>query len=135
MRDDEKIRNEDDNKKNIYRPIIIVTIILLVIIGVFIWFGLKNPVIFRNIRDMIITLGAVILFIIGAAVAVLCFFLSSRINDAMVQLDEALSDADGKIEELGDKVTEILMKILMPVFNMKSNEAGIMRIFSKKTEE
>ena len=136
MRGDEIIQNKIDDKQNIYKPIIIVTVILLCIIGCFIWLGIKNPVVFSNIRDLTITLIAFLFFIIGVTLAILFFYFASKIEDARVEIDQALSKADGKVEDLGDKITEILKKILDPVFASKSNKAGILNVFKIfKTKE
>ena len=135
MRDSEKIKNEADDNKNILKPIIIVTVILLLIAGAFIWFGIKNPAVFSNVRDLTITLCALLMFILGIVITVLCIILTSRIKSAMIQIDDALSNADGKIEELGYKVTEILKKILIPIFNLKTNEAGIVNTFNTENKE
>ena len=135
MRDSEKIKNEADDNKNILKPIIIVTVILLLITGAFIWFGIKNPAVFSNVRDLTITLCALLMFILGIVITVLCIILTSRIKIAMIQIDDVFSNADGKIEELGDKVTEILKKILIPIFNLKTNEAGLMNTFNNENKE
>ncbi len=134
MRDNEKIRNISDDKQNIYKPVIIVTIILAVVIGCFIWFGIKNPNVFSNVRDLTITLIAFLFFVISTALAVLFFYLSSRISDAKAAIDQAMTKADGKVEELGDKITEILKQILEPVFDTKSKKAGVLNIFRAMKE-
>lgn len=130
MREDEKIRNITDDRQNVYKPIIIVTVILAVLIGCFIWFGIKNPNVFSNVRDFTITMLAFVFFIISTVLAVLFFYLSSRIEDAKKEIDQAMDKADGKVEELGDKVSEILVKILEPVFDTTSKKAGILNIIS-----
>ena len=129
MRDNEKVRNVSDDKQNVYKPVIIVTLIVAVVIGCFIWFGIKNPKVFSNIRDLTISLIAFVFFIIGTALSVLFFYLSSRIDGAKNSIDQAMNKADGKVEELGDKISEILIKILEPVFDAKSKKAGILDIF------
>ena len=134
MRDNEKIRNISDDKQNIYKPVIIVTLILSVVIGCFIWFGIKNPNVFSNVRDFTITLIAFLFFVISTALAVLFFYLSSRISDAKAAIDQAMTKADGKVEELGDKITEILKQILEPVFDTKSKKAGVLNIFRTMKE-
>lgn len=134
MRDNEKIRNISDDKQNIYKPVIIVTLILAVVIGCFIWFGIKNPNVFSNVRDFTITLFAFLFFVISTALAVLFFYLSSRINDAKAAIDQAMTKADGKVEELGGKITEILKQILEPVFDTKSKKAGVLNIFKAMKE-
>ena len=134
MRDNEKIRNISDDKQNIYKPVVIVTLILAVVIGCFIWFGIKNPNVFSNVRDLTITLITFLFFVISTALAVLFFYLSSRISDAKAAIDQAMTKADGKVEELGDKITEILKQILEPVFDTKSKKAGVLNIFRAMKE-
>lgn len=134
MRDNEKVRNVSDDKQNVYKPVIIVTLILAIVIGCFIWFGIKNPNVFSNIRDLTITLIAFLFFIIGTVLAVLFFYLSSRIEDARTAIDQAMDKADGKVEELGGKISEILIKILEPVLDTKSRKAGILDIFKSMKE-
>lgn len=135
MRENEKIKNVQDDKKNIERPVIYVTIILIAIIGVMIWLGIRNPVIFSTVRDFLITFTVLFFFVLGAAISVLCFFLSSRINDAKIKIDDAVTTADGKVVELGEKIEDILKKILEPVIQAESETAGFLHIFSKKKKE
>ena len=130
MREDDKVRNLSDDRQNIYKPIIIVTVILAVLIGCFIWFGIKNPKVFSNIRDLTITLFAFLFFVISTLLAVLFFYLSGRIGNAKKEIDQAMNTADGKVEELGNKISEILIKILEPVFDTTSKKAGILNIIS-----
>ena len=132
MRDIDKIKNSQDDRVNIERPVILITVALIAIIGVMVWLGIRNPVIFSTIRDFLITFSAIFIFIISTALAVLCFFLASRINDAKIKLDEVLTSADGKVDELGEKIGEILKKIWEPVIKAESQTAGILHIFSKK---
>lgn len=135
MRDSEKIKNVQDDKKNIERPVICVTIVLIVLIGVIIWFGIRNPVVFSAIRDFLITFTALFFFILGVVLSVLCFYLTSRINDAKIKIDEAVTAADGKVVELGEKIEEILRKILEPVIQAQSESAGFLHIFSRRKTE
>ncbi len=135
MRGNEKIKNTQDDRINVERPVILITAALIAIVGIFVWLGIRNPVIFSTVRDFLITFSALLFFIISTALAVLCFFLASRINDAKVKLDEVLTTADGKVEELGGKVEEILKKILEPVIKAESRSAGILHIFSKRKTE
>lgn len=132
MRENEKVLNSVDDKKNIERPIILIVCILVLLVGCLVWFGISQPALFGKIRDLLITLFAFVFFLLGTAAAVLCFFLSSNINNAKVKIDEALSNADGKIEELADKITEILYKIADPVINAKAKESSFFQIFSRK---
>ena len=104
MRESEKIKNMQDDKKHIDRPVIWVTAILIVIIGIMIWFGVRNPVVFSAIRDFLITFLALLFFILGVALSVLCFLLISKINIAKIKIDEAVTFADGKVVVLGEKI-------------------------------
>lgn len=135
MRDNEKIKNVQDDKKNIERPVICAAIILVVIIGVMIWLGIRNPDVFSTVRDFLITFTALFFFILGLALSILCFLLSSKIDDAKIKIDEAVIAADGKVVELGEKVEDILKKILEPVIQAESETAGFLHIFSKKKKE
>ena len=130
MREDEKIHNITDDRKNIYKPVIVVTVILAVLISSFIWFGIKYPKVFSNMRDLTISLFAFVFFVISTVLGILFFYLSARIEDAKKEIDQAMNKADGKVEELGDKVSEILIKILEPVFDTTSKKAGILNIIS-----
>lgn len=130
MREDEKIRNLSDDRQNVYKPIIIVTVVLAILIGCFIWFGVKNPNVFSNVRDLTITLFAFVFFVINTVLAVLFFYLSGRLEYSKKEIDQAMNKADGKVEELGDKISEILVKILEPVFDTTSKKAGILNIIS-----
>ena len=136
MRDNEKIKNEADNRRNIELPILIAVIVIAVMVFCLVWFDKKNPIIINNIRDFVITLTVFLMFVIGAALAFLCFFLADRVGKARDQLDPVLANADGKIEELADKIAAILKNILNPVVEAKSRTAGFLGIFSgKKTKE
>ena len=130
MRDNEKIKNQTDDKSNIYKPILIVTVVLVVIIGCYIWLGVKKPVIFGNIRDLTITLIFFVLFVINTVLAVLFFIFAARIENAKEKIDEVMTNADGKVEEAGDQITIILKKILEPVFESSANNAGILKVLS-----
>ncbi|MBQ4513584.1 MAG: hypothetical protein II969_11375 [Anaerolineaceae bacterium] len=135
MRESEKIKNMQDDKKHIDRPVIWVTAILIVIIGIMIWFGVRNPVVFSAIRDFLITFLALLFFILGVALSVLCFLLISKINIAKIKIDEAVTFADGKVVVLGEKIEEILKQILEPVIKAQSETAGFLHIFSKRKME
>ena len=130
MREDEKIRNLSDDRQNVYKPIIIVTVVLAILIGCFILFGVKNPNVFSNVRDLTITLFAFVFFVINTVLAVLFFYLSGRLEYSKKEIDQAMNKADGKVEELGEKISEILVKILEPVFDTTSKKAGILNIIS-----
>ena len=136
MREKEKNLNIQDDQKNISTPIFLAAALVVVLVGTMIWFGIKDPEIFGKMRDLLVTLTSVILLIIALALAVLCFFLASRLSGAKKQVDESLSAADGKVEEIAVKIEEILRKILDPFIQGKSKAAGIMHILrKKKTEE
>ena len=134
MREKEKLLNQNDDKQNISVPVFWSVAAVCILIGLLIWFGIKNPNVFSNVRDLTITLIAFLFFVISTALAVLFFYLSSRISDAKAAIDQAMTKADGKVEELGDKITEILKQILEPVFDTKSKKAGILNIFRTMKE-
>lgn len=132
MRENEQIRNMKEDKESIHRPVILVTVLLVILIGVMIWFGWKEPKIFSNVRDFIITFTVFIMFLIWLLAAVLCIFLTSRLKDGRVKLDEVLSKADGSIEEIGAKIEIILMDILNPIIDAMAKSRGFMSLFSRK---
>ncbi len=135
MRDNEEILNKKDDKRNIYTPIIWAAAAVLILLGLLIWFGIKQPVLFNNLRDLVLTIILFLLFIIGGATAVIFFILAARINSARTGLDEIISKADGKVEELADKTVIVLQKILEPFIKAETDKAGILSIFSKKKTE
>ena len=104
----------------------------MILIGVMIWFGWKEPKIFSNVRDFIITFTVFIMFLIWLLAAVLCIFLTSRLKNGRVKLDEVISKADGSIEEIGAKVENILMDILNPIIDTMAKSRGFMSLFSRK---
>ena len=131
MRESEQIKNIQDNKKNIDHPVIWVAAILIIIIGMMIFLGVRNTDIFSAIRNFLITFIALLFFILGIALSVICFILSSKVNDAKIKIDEAVTSADGKVVEMGEKIEEILEQILEPVIKAQSETAGFLHIFSK----
>ena len=135
MRDNEKILNREDEKRNIFRPVICAVAAVCLLIGLLIWFGVKKPELFGKMRDLAVVLVIFFFFIINTAAAVLFFILSSRIGSARDALDKAITFADGKVEELADKVADILRMILEPFIRAESEKAGILSIFSKKKTE
>ncbi len=136
MRENDKNLNAQDDQKHIVTPVIWAAVSVAVLIGILIWFGVKDPVIFGDIRDLLITSVSIVLFLIGTVLAALCFILASRLKDARKQVDESLSKADGKVEELAVKIEEILRNILNPFIQAKAKTAGIMHLLHrKKTEE
>lgn len=132
MRENEQIRNMKEDKQTIHRPVILVTVLIVILIGVMIWFGWKEPKIFSNVRDFIITFTVFIMFLIWLLAAVLCIFLTSRLKNGRVKLDEVISKADGSIEEIGAKVENILMDILNPIIDAMAKSRGFMSLFSRK---
>ena len=125
MRDNERILNQKDEKRSIFRPVICGVAAVCVLIGLLIWFGLKKPELFGKIRDLSITLIIFFILIFNTAAAVLFFFLSSQIGSAKTALEKILSSADGKVEELADKSIDVLERILEPFVRIETEKAGI----------
>ena len=134
MRENEKKLNVQDDENNISTPVFWVTALVVILVGVMIWFGIKNPDIFSDLRNLLITLVSITLFILGAAAAVLCFFLASRLKDARKQVDEGLSTADGKVEEIAVLIEDLLRKILEPFISAKAKTAGVMHLLQSKKD-
>ena len=135
MRENELKNNKTEENEKIRRPVWIAFCVVAAITLVLIFVGIKDPDAVKSIRDLTITLAIFILFVLGAAVAVLSFFLSSKIETARGQIDETLSQADGKVEELADRVTDLLKSILSPFVHFSSNRAGISNVISERKEE
>ncbi len=136
MRESERKLNVQDDEEHISTPVFWTVFFVIALIGIMIWFGIKNPVIFGNIRDLLITIVSIFLFLIGTALAIICFLLASRLVGARKQVDESLSRADGKVEDIAVKIEEILRKILDPFIKGKSKTAAVLHILrKKKTEE
>ena len=135
MRENEKILNEKDDNNSVYTPVLWAVTGVLILIGLLVWFGMKQPELFGKIRDLMIVLILFVFFIFNTAVAVLFFFLASRIDSARTVLDKAITTADGKVEELADKTVGVLAKILEPFVNIETKRAGILSVFSKKDTE
>ena len=135
MRENEKKLNLADDKKNIRTPVCLAAAVF-VLLGCFLaWLAVKKPEALSGLRDLLITLFVFLLFVIGIVLTVLMIFLSSRIDGAKVRIDEAVSSADGKTEELADKITEILKSILDPFIEAKARNSGFKHLFSKKNTE
>lgn len=132
MREQEKISNSIEDKKNINRPVIIIVSILVILIMSLIWFGIKDRTVFSCVRDFLIVLTLFIFFLVNVVLAFLAFLIAYRVDNSKRMIDELSTKADNTIEDLADKITKILQKILAPVIEMKSKEAGLLRIFSKK---
>lgn len=135
MRENEKKLNLADDKKSIQTPVGLAAAVFI-LLGCFLaWLAVKKPEALSGLRDLLITLFVFLLFVIGIVLTVLMFLLSSRIDGAKVKIDEVISSADGKTEELADKITEILKSILNPFIEAKSRNSGIKHLFSKKNTE
>ena len=135
MSENEKKLNLADDKKSIQTPVGLAAAVFI-LLGCFLaWLAVKKPEALSGLRDLLITLFVFLLFVIGIVLTVLMFLLSSRIDGAKVKIDEVISSADGKTEELADKITEILKSILNPFIEAKSRNSGIKHLFSKKNTE
>jgi len=132
MREQEKKYNSIEDKNNISRPVIIVVTILILLILSLIWFGIKDRAVFSCVRDFVITLTLFFFFLVNIVLAILAFLIAYRVENSRSMIDEFSKKADITIEDLADKITKILQRILAPVIEMKSKEAGLLRIFSKK---
>ena len=135
MRENEKKLNLADDQKNIQTPVWLAAAAFVLLAGFLAWLAVKKPGAVSGIRDLLITLFVFLLFVIGIVLTVLMIFLSSRIDGAKVKIDEVLSTADGKTEELADKITEILRSILNPFIEAKSRGSGLKQLLSKKNTE
>lgn len=135
MRENEKKLNMADDRKTIQTPVLIAAAVFVLLCGFLAWLAVREPEALANVRDFLITLFVFLLFVIGIALTALMFYLSSRIDWAKEKIDEALSTADGKTEELADKITDILRSILNPFIEMKSRGSGIKHLFSKQNTE
>lgn len=135
MRENEKKLNEIEDQNNVNRPVIWVVVCLVLLVGVMVWFGIKDPAIFSDISNLVICLFALVFFLLGSVVAFLCFYLSSRIDNAKSEIDKLLTLADGKVEELADKIIILLKKILEPFVEVSAKTAGIFHVFSEKKTE
>lgn len=135
MRNNEKIMNEAEDRRSINKPVIISAAAVVLLIACLVWFGIKNPNVFSGIRDMILTVSVLVLFLINTVIAVLCFLLTSKLGEARKTIDKYLTTADGKIEELAEKVTEVFRAILNPFIEIQAGSSSIKSLFTKwKTE-
>ena len=121
-----------EEKKFIRLPIIITCLTLVVIIGLFVYFGVKRTDIFQSIRDLTITLVTLMLFIINLVLIILCFIITSKIDYAKIEIKMLLEKVDVEIDDLADKITKILRSILDPIIEAESKKAGLLRIFTRK---
>ena len=135
MRETEINKNKEEETKQIRYPVWIAFFAVFILTAVMIWFGVKDPVLFAKLRDLLISLTAVFLFVIGAALAVLFFIFAGKVRESRNAIDNAMSQADGKVEELADKITEIMKTILKPFIQVQSNKAGISGLFSGRKAE
>lgn len=131
MNTEKEIRQAKENEKYVDRPIVFVVAGLILIIGCLVYFGIKNRAVLLCVRDLIISICAFLLFVIGLVLAILCFFLSNKIDGAKAAIADALKLADGKVEILAEKITEIFRMILNPFLEMKSRSAGVLRVLKK----
>ena len=135
MRENEKKLNMADDRKNIQTPVWIAAAVFILLAGFLAWLAVKMPGAVSGIRDLLITLFVFLLFVIGIVLTVLMFFLSSRIDSAKIRIDEVISSADGKTEELADRITDILRSILNPFIEAKSRGSGFRQLFTRKNTE
>lgn len=135
MRENEKKLNREYDKKHIDTPVLVSVGILVVFIGILIWLAICHPEALYGIRDLLITLSVLLLFIIGAALTVLFFWLSSRLGGAKDAIDRIASQADGKTEELAEKITDVFRSILEPFIEAGARSAGIRGLFTKNNTE
>lgn len=128
-KDDTRLEEE---KKFIKLPIIITCLVLVIIIGIFIYFGVNRTDIFKSVRDLTITLVTFILFIINLLMIVLCFIITSKIDVAKSEIKKLLEKVDVEIDVLADKITNILRDILNPIIKAESKKAGLLSLFTRK---
>lgn len=122
----------EEEKKFIKLPIIITCLVLVIIIGIFIYFGVNRTDIFKSVRDLTITLVTFILFIINLLMIVLCFIITSKIDVAKSEIKKLLEKVDDEIDVLADKITNILRDILNPIIKAESKKAGLLSLFTRK---
>ena len=119
MRETEINKNKEEETKQIRYPVWIAFFAVFILTAVMIWFGVKDPVLFAKLRDLLISLTAVFLFVICVVLAVLFFILAGKVRESRNAIDNAMSQADGKVEELADKITEIMKIILKPFIQVQ----------------
>ena len=134
MRENDKIKNREDERQ-IELPVWIAVSGIILIVAALAWFGTKQPMIINNVRDFIITFIAVLFFLIGTVLAILFFILASKLGDAREKIDDILTKADGKTEELADKITDVFRSILQPFIEVKSGRSGILQVLTKGKAE
>jgi len=122
----------EEEKKFIKLPIIITCLVLVIIIGIFIYFGVNRTDIFKSVRDFTITLVTFVLFIINLLMIVLCFIITSKIDVAKSEIKKLLEKVDVEIDVLADKITNILRDILNPIIKAESKKAGLLSLFTRK---
>ena len=132
MRENEKKLNIADDQKNIQTPVLLAALVFVLLAELLAWFAVKKPEVVSSLRDFLITLFVFLLFVIGIVLTALMFYLSSRIDDAKTKIDEVASTADGKIDELADKITDILRSILNPFIEAKSKSSGLKQFLQRR---
>lgn len=135
MRENEQRLNKRDERKQIELPVLLSVLALAVLAGILVWLAVREPNALSGIRDLLITLIVFLSFVIGIALAVLFFWLSSRLGGAREAIDKVLSQADGKTEELAEKITDILRSILNPFIEIGAGSAGVRGVFTGKNTE
>ncbi len=121
-------KDDDENiKKHIsWAWVTFIVLITAVIVGAVVY-GL--PV--GNIRDLLLTLFITIMFVINIVLIWLYIKTTEKIETAKVEIIKAAQTADGQTEELTNRITEIMKRILSPIVDLKSFGAGIKNIFRK----
>ncbi len=131
MREEFVEQSKKDDNKNInsriaWAWVLFVVLAAAVIVGAVVY-GL--PV--GNIRDLLLTLLIVILFAVNVVLIWLYVTTTEKIKTAKTEIIKAAETADGKTEELTDRIAEIMKRVLSPVVDLKSFGAGIKNIFRK----
>ena len=135
MRENEQRLNKRDERKQIALPVLLSVLVLAVFAGILVWLAVREPNSLSGIRDLLITLIVFLSFVIGIALTVLFIWLSSRLSGAREAIDKVLSQADGKTEEIAEKITEILRSILNPFIEIGAGSAGVRGLFTGKNTE
>ncbi len=131
MREEFVEQSKKDDNKNIksritWAWVLFVVLAAAVIVGAVVY-GL--PV--GNIRDLLLTLLIVILFAVNVVLIWLYVTTTEKIKTAKIEIIKAAEMADGKTEELTDRIAEIMKRVLSPVVDLKAFGAGIKNIFRK----
>ncbi len=131
MREEFVEQSKKDDNENIKKHVswawvIFIVLVAAVSVGAVVY---GFPV--GNIRDLLLTLLIVIMFIINIVLIWLYVMTTEKIGTAKVEIIKAAQAADGKTEELTDRIAEIMERVLDPVVDLKSFGAGIKNIFRK----